>query len=165
MAISTWRSLYQLGGGVSPTLSYGITGTTEDWHVGSVVEMLGTGLLREAADDSSDVWGLSLERIITSTAQGPVAGRCAVHPFTYGTVYAVKETTSLSNIPLATDVGTIRDLDLDGTNGWGIHASASATSNTPTFRVVDIDTTRLEWHVVIAPLELANVFQFLDAAV
>lgn len=165
MAVSTWRSLYQLGGGNPLTLSYGITGTTEAWSVGSVVEMLGTGLLREAADDSSDVWGLSLETVSASVAGGPVTTRVAVHPFTYSTVYAVKETTSLSNTPLATDVGTIRDLDLDGTNGWGIHATASATSNTPTFRVVDIDTTRNEWHVVIAPLELANVFQFLDAAV
>lgn len=164
MAVSEWRSLYQLGGGVTPTFSYGIV-AAEAWSVGSVLEMVGAGTLQEAADDSTDVWGISLENVTAGAADGPVTDRVAVHPFTYGTVYATKETVSLSNTPVAADIGEIRDLDLDSTNGWGIHASSSATSNTPTFRIVDIDTTRNEWHVVIAPLELTDVFQFIDAAV
>lgn len=164
MADSTMRALYNIGGGVPLTLSYPIA-SSEAWSVGSVVGMNSAGALLEVADDSSDVWGLTLESVTAGAATGPITDLCAVTPFTYGVVYATKETTSLDNTPVAADIGEIRDLDLDGTNGWGIHASSSATSNTPTFRIVDIDTIRNEWHIVIAPLELTDVFQWIDAAV
>ncbi len=164
MAISTWRSLYAINGGMPLTLSYGIT-AAEAWSVGSVVEMEAAGTLKEAGDDSSDVWGLSLETVTAGAATGPTTDRCAVQPFQLGVVYGVKETLDLTQVPVVADIGELRDLDLDTTNGWGILASTSGGATTPHFRIVDIDTIRNEWHVIIAPLEVADVFQFVDAAV
>lgn len=161
MAVSTFRALYALNGGLPTSFSYTIT-ASEAWSVGSVLTMVAAGTLTEAGDDSTDVWGISNEVVTAGAATGPITNLCSVTPFTLGTVYAVKETVDLAGIPLITDIGNVRDLDLDGTNGWGIHASASATANTPNFRVVDFDSTRLEWHVVISPQDPVDVFQFFD---
>lgn len=158
-----FRTLYTANGGVAHTLSYGIA-SSEAWAVGAVLALNSAGALAEAADDSSDVWGISLETVTAGAAGGPETARCAVHPFQYGAVYAVKNVNNLSDTPVATDIGTLADLDLD-TSNWGILVDTAGTSNTPQFRIVDIDTIRNEWHVVIAPLELADVFQTTDAAV
>lgn len=160
---NNFRALYAINGGVPLTLSYTIA-SSEAWAVGAVLAMNSAGALAEAADDSSDVWGISLETVTGGAATGPITDLCAVQPFTYGVVYAVKNVNNLADAPVAADIGEIADLDLD-TNNWGILVGTSATSNTPNFRVVDIDTIRNEWHVVIAPLELTDVFQFIDAAV
>lgn len=162
MAASTWRSLYTINGGTPLTLSYTIA-SSESWSVGSVVAWNSAGALFENTTDSTDNLGLSLETVTSGAGTGPNTTLCAVHPFTYGTVYAVKETLALGT-PAVTDIGTIRDLDIDATNGWGIHTAGSGGS-TPNFRVVDIDTTKNEWHVVIAPQDITDVFQFIDAAV
>lgn len=159
-----FRTLYNInGGGVAWTQSYGIA-SSEAWDVGAVLALNSDGALAEAADDSSDVWGLSLESVTSGAALGPVTDRCAVHPFQYGVVYACFNVSNLSDAPVATDIGTLADLDLSSSN-WGILVDTAGTSNTPQFRVVDIDTIRNEWHVVIAPLELTDVFQTIDAAV
>ncbi|MEK0325544.1 MAG: hypothetical protein QQN63_07550 [Nitrosopumilus sp.] len=146
---STFRALYTLGGNsVVPTFSYGIA-ASEDWSVGSVVAWNASSVLIDPTDDSSDVLGISLDTVVSGVATGPVTDRCAVHPFMHGIVYAVKNVSVANDTPVVTDIGTFTDLDLDSTV-WGIITGTSSTSNTPNFKIVDIDTIRDEWHVVIA---------------
>ncbi len=163
MAASTWRAIYNMHGDKLPTFSYPIA-TSEAWSVGSVVAWNSAGALFENTTDSTDNLGLALETVSAGVNGGPITDLCSVIPFAYGVVYAVKNAANLSDTPVATDIGTIADLDLDATNGWGILVDTGSTSGTPTFRIVDIDTIRNEWHVVIAPLEEIDVFQWLDAA-
>ncbi len=146
---STWRALYTLGGNsVIPTFSYGIA-ASEDWSVGSVVAWNAASVLIDPTDDSSDVLGLSLDTVVSGAATGPVTDRVAIHPFMHGVVYAVKNVSIAGDTPAVTDIGTFVDLDLVSTE-WGILIGTSSTANTPNFKVVDIDSTKLEWHVVIA---------------
>lgn len=159
---STWRAVYNFGGGVSPTFSYPIA-SSEDWQVGSVLAWNSSGALLDPSADNADVLGISRDIVVSGAATGPVTDRCGVIPFNYGTVYAVEEVAA-AGTPLAADIGELRDLDLASTI-WGILNTTSGDSATPHFRVVDIDTIRNEWHVVIAPLEVPDVFQWLDAAV
>ena len=165
MADSTFRAIYSLSGGVPWSLSYTIT-ASEAWSVGSVLTIAAAGTLTEAGDDSTDVAGISNEVVTAGASTGPITTLCSFTPFIYGVVYAVKEAAGLTNTPLVTDIGNDRDLDLDGTNGWGIHVSSGGTTDTPTFLVVDIDTIRDEWHVVIAPQATSEaVWQLVNVGV
>lgn len=158
-----FRALYTIGGGAIPVKGYGIT-ASEAFDRGDVVAWDSSGTLVEPSDDSSDVLGYSLEVVASGASQGPDTSVCLVVPFIWGVVYATTEVAQTTQSPATTDIGTIRDLDLSS-GDWGIHATSSGTSNTPQFRVVDVDTIRNEWHVVIAPAEIADVFQMIDAAV
>lgn len=158
-----FRALYNVGGGAIPVKGYGIT-ASEAWDRGDVVAWDSSGTLIEPSDDSSDVLGYALGDVSNGAAQGPETDVALVVPFQWGVVYATTEVAQSSQAPVATDIGTIRDLDLSS-GDWGIHATSSATANTPQFRVVDVDTIRNEWHVVIAPAEIADVYQYIDAAV
>lgn len=158
-----FRALYTVSGGAIPVKGYGIT-ASEAWDRGDVVAWDSAGTLVEPSDDSSDILGYALEAVASGASLGPDTDVALIVPFIWGVVYATTEVANSANTPVTTDIGTIRDLDLDSGN-WGIHATSSATANTPQFRVVDVDTTRNEWHVVIAPAEIADVFQMIDAAV
>ena len=72
--------------------------------------------------------------------------------------------TDTTQVPAATDIGTDTELDLVSTV-WGIDYNGNSTAATPQFRIVDIDTIRNEWHVVIEPVGIATVYQWLDAPV
>lgn len=164
MATSYWRPLYTLSGAPFLTKEYvpdaALTCARWEpvaWHADGDVVVLSA--------DNQDVLGLALEACTSGATGGPKSNRILVHPFNYDTVYAVKETADLTAAPVQSDIGNSRDLELDATNGWGIHASAAATAATPNFRVIDIDTVRNEWHVVISPLDIADVFQWVDAIV
>ena len=61
----------------------------------------------------------------------------------------MKNISVANDTPVVNDIGTFIDLDLDSTV-CGIITGTSSTSNTPNFKIVDIDTIRDEWHVVIA---------------
>jgi len=155
--------LYTMSGAPFYTKGYAIT-ASEDFAKHAVIVHDGAGAVAEAADDSSDVWGLALEKVVSGVSGGPQSDICLVHQFNYDTVYACKNVSDLTDVPVAADIGTIADLDLsDGY--WGILVDTSATANTPQFRIVDIDTIRNEWHVIIAPLDVTDVFQPIDAAV
>lgn len=160
---STFRAIYSFGAGVTHTKSYPIA-ASEDWSVGSVVAWNSSGALLDPTSDAADVLGISLETVVSGATQGPITDLCAVHPFQYDVVYAVKNAATLSDSPVALDIGSIHDLDLASTV-WGLLIDTASTGSTPQFRVVGIDTIRDEWHVVIAPLEVTDVFQWIDAAV
>lgn len=164
MATSYWRPLYTLSGAPFLTKEYTPDSalTCARWEP---VAWASDGEIAVLSADNQDVLGLALEACTSGATGGPNSGKILVHPFNYDTVYAVKETADLTGAPVTTDIGNSRDLELDATNGWGIHASSAATAATPNFRVIDIDTVRGEWHVVISPLDVADVFQWVDAIV
>lgn len=164
MAISTFRAIYTLSGAPIFTKGYGIA-ASEAWSRGSVVAWNSAGALLEPTADNVDVLGISMEIVTAGAATGPLTSQCLVNPFNYDTVYAVKHVLDVTTAVAATDIGTTNDLDIDATNGWGIKLGTSATAATPNFRVIDIDTTRNEFHVVINPIAVAAVFQWIDAAV
>lgn len=160
---STFRALYRLGGGLPPTFSYPIA-SSEDWTVGSVVAWNSSGALLDPTSDAADVLGISTDIVVSGATTGPITDRCGVIPFDYGTVFAVQNAATLTDTPAAADIGAIHVLDLASTV-WGLLIDTAGTGSTPQFRCVDIDTIRAEWHVVIAPLETSDVFQWIDAAV
>jgi len=162
--MATFRPLYTISGAPVFTKGYGIT-AAEAFQRGDVVALDASGTLVEPATDAVDVLGIALEDVAAGVSLGPQSDICLVAPFTADLVCAVKEVANLANTPLTTDIGNGRDLDVDGTNGWGIHATASATALTPQVRVIDIDTIRNEWHVVIDPITVAAVYQWISAAV
>lgn len=158
-----FRAVYTFDGGTPPIRGYGIA-SSENIDRGDVVAWNSSGVLTEPGGDANDVLGYCLESVSSGSAQGPVTDTALVVPFAYGVVYATTEVAQSSQSPAETDIGTIRDLDLSSSE-WGIHATSSGTASTPQFRVVDVDTTRNEWHVVIAPLDVTDVFQWIDASV
>ena len=162
---SSFRALYNFGGGssVNRSYSYGIA-SSEDWTVGSVVAWNSSGVLLDPTTSAADVLGISTDIVVSGAATGPVTDRCGVIPFQYGTVYAVQDPTDTSQVPVAADIGSDTELDLVSTV-WGIDFNGDSTSATPQFRIVDIDTTRLEWHVVIETVGIATVYQWHDAPV
>lgn len=161
---SYWRPLYTLSGAPFLTKEY-TPDSAANIKKYEPVAWASDGEIVVLTADNADVLGLALEAVTSGASGGPNSTKVLVHPFNYDTVYAVKETADLTAVPLLTDLGNSRDLDVDATNGWGIHASAAATAATPNFRVIDIDTVRNEWHVVISPLDVADVFQWIDAIV
>jgi hypothetical protein len=163
MAASTFRAIYTLSGAPIFSKGWGIA-ASEDWSRGSVVAFNSSGVLAEPSADNADVLGIALEKAVSGATTGPLTTVCLVAPFTWDTVFAVKQTADLTVAPAVTDIGNDRDLELDGTNGWGIHASSSATAATPNFRIIDIDTIRNEWHVVPSS-RIGQVFQWIDANV
>lgn len=158
-----FRPLYTLSGAPPLCLGYGIA-ASEAWDRGDVLALNSAGALAEAASAAVDVYGVAAEGVTSGAALGPLTTVALVFPFTSDVVWAVNEAAEATQAPVTTDIGTIRDLVLSS-GDWGIAASASGTSATPQFRVIDIDTVRNEWHVIVAPLELADVFQWHDAAV
>ena len=159
----SFRALYSFHGGKIPVKGYTIA-ASEAFDRGDVVALNSDGKIAEAAAANADVVGYSLEGVTGGASLGPNTATVLVVPFIDGIVYATTEVAEASQAPAVTDIGTIRDLVVSS-GAWGIAASASATAATPQFRVIDVDTIRNEWHVVIAPLEISDVFQMVDAAV
>ena len=158
-----FRAIYSVTGGKIPINGYGIA-ASEAFDRGDVVALNSDGVIAEAGAANADVYGYALEGVTGGASLGPKTTVVLVCPFVDGVVYATTEVAEASQAPLTTDIGTIRDLVVSS-GAWGIAASASATAATPQFRVIDVDTIRNEWHVVIAPLEISDVFQMVDAAV
>lgn len=159
----SFRAIYTIGGGAIPIKGYGIT-ASEAFDRGDCVAWDASGTLVELSADNADVLGYALEAVSAGAALGPDTNTCLVVPFMHGVVYATTEVAEATQAPLVTDIGTNRDLDVSS-GAWGIHATASGTGSTPNFRVVDVDTIRNEWHVVINPVVVAGVFQYIDGAV
>ena len=163
MAASTFRAIYTLSGNPFFTKGYGIT-ASEAWSVNSVVALNSAGALAEPTADNVDVLGLAQETVTSGAATGPLTTVCLVLPFQWDTVFAVKHVLAPTTAVTTTSIGTNNDLDIDGTNGWGILLGTAATAATPNFRVIDIDTVRNEFHVVISNI-VTGVYQWIDAAV
>jgi hypothetical protein len=158
-----FRAIYSVTGGKIPIIGYGIA-ASEAFDRGDVVALNSSGVVAEAAAANADVYGYSLEGVSGGASLGPRSTVCLVVPFVDGVVYATTEVAEATQAPLVTDIGTIRDLVVSS-GAWGIAAATASTAATPQFRVVDVDLIRNEWHVVIAPLDIADVFQRVDAEV
>lgn len=158
-----FRPLYTISGSSPYTLGYDIA-ASEAFNKGDVVVLNSAGAVAEGASDAVDVLGVAMEDVVAGLALGPVTDRVIVCPFTYDIVWACNMPSDTDHIPLATDIGTINDLDLVS-GDWGILQGTASTGSTPQFRIVDIDAVRLEFHVIIAPVDITDVYQWIDAAV
>lgn len=158
-----FRAIYTMTGGHIPVKGYAIA-SGESFDRGDCVAMDGAGAVAELSADNADVFGYALEAVSSGAALGPDTDTVLVVPFVWGVVYATTEVAQSTQAPVVGDIGAIRDLDVSS-GEWGIHATSSATGATPQFRIIDVDLIRNEWHVVIAPAEVADVFQAIDAAV
>lgn len=157
--MSTFRAIYSLDGGAIPVHGYGIA-SGENFDPGDVVAWDSSGVLTEPAGDANDVLGYSLETVSSGSAQAVASDTAMVVPFIKDTVYAVSEPAQSSPSPAESDIGGQRDLDLSG-GDWGIHTSSTGTASTPQFKIIDVDTVRNEWHVVVDP-DSVTAFQWYD---
>jgi len=154
--------------------AYAITASAE-WDVYDILTLDGARGLDEAGDSTTDIIGAALGNVGNTTTGQSDADELRsylaalttgkhepVAVMTYTTVFETDDGNS-TGTAAAADVGEIADLELVS-GAWGINNGTSATADTPNFRVIDIEETRGTYLVVPAPLELANVFQFFDAA-
>lgn len=156
------RPLYTLSGKAFTTKAYPPTAAAI--VKGAVVE-LSDGDISVPSGANAKVFGIALG---TASAAGVVSGVDAVNMlvaiFDLDTVYAVTNTDDPTvTTPLAAHVGDGVDLHRASASSWGIDVGTAATASTPQFRIVDIDTVRGEWHVVVDPITVASRFQWITA--
>jgi len=153
--------------GATPHIS-SRTMAAQTWVQGAVLWALAAGTVDEADDDTSDVLGSSMEDVASGVSGGPNSATCMVAVMNADTVWRTVDAADLT-APTVAEIGALADLDLAAGSGatakWGILQGTAGTGSTPNFRIIDVDTVRLEYIVIPAPLEVADVFQMFDAAI
>ena len=173
----TFIPRFSLTGGPMPVFAFGIA-ASEEWDVYDVLARNAAGDLLEAGAANNDVFGTALGAVgNTTTGQSDaddlrpylsalVGGKHElVVPFVGFVIYGTQDRNALTTDVTLADLGEIADLELVSSE-WGINNGTSATSATPQFRIHDRNIRDLtEYLVVPALLDIADVFQFMDAAV
>lgn len=154
---------YTISGATPFTLSIGIT-AAQAWVKGACVARVAAGTISELAADNADVLGAATGDVAAGLSLGPNTEDGGVYVFNSDTVFHTVDAADLT-APTATMLGEIADLDLGAADQWGILQGTSGTGATPQFRIIDIDTVKAYYLVIPAPLEIADVFQWFDAAI